>query len=51
VLTYDEQSRAAGDRFKTIDAALAAAKSCPALYQACQQAFPKTCGRALAPTS
>ena len=31
VLTYDGQSRAAGDRAKTIDEALAAANSCPAL--------------------
>ena len=29
VLTYDGQSRAAGDRLKTIDAALAAAKVVP----------------------
>lgn len=43
VLTYDGQSRAAGDRIKAIDAGLAAAKSCPALYQACQQGFAKQC--------
>ena len=49
VLAYDGQSRAAGDRLKTIDAALAAAKACPALYQACQQAFAKQCGEPLAP--
>ena len=29
VLTYDGQSRAAGERLKTVDAALAAAKACP----------------------
>ena len=51
VLTYDGQSRAAGDRVKTIDAALAAAKSCPALYQACREAFSKQCNETLAPTS
>ena len=51
VLTYDEQSRAAGDRVKTIDEALGAAKACPALYQACQAAYPKACGEALTPTS
>ena len=51
VLTYDAQSRAAGDRLKTIDAALAAAKACPVLYQACQQAYPKACSETLAPTS
>jgi hypothetical protein len=48
VLTYDGQSRAAGDRVKTIDAALAAAKACPALYQACQAAHPKACSETLA---
>jgi len=51
VLTYDAQSRAAGDRLKTVDAALAAAKACPALYQACQQAFAKECNEQLAPAS
>ena len=49
VLTYDAQSRAAGDRVKTIDAAVAATKACPALYQACQEAFPKACSQTLAP--
>jgi hypothetical protein len=49
ILTYDPQSRAAGDREKTIDSALAAVKSCPALYQACQAAYPKACGATLAP--
>lgn len=48
VLTYDGQSRAAGERVKTIDAALAAAKACPALYQACQAAYPKACSATLA---
>jgi hypothetical protein len=47
VLTYDEQSLAAGNRLKTIDAALAAAKTCPVLYQACQQAYPKACSETL----
>jgi hypothetical protein len=51
VLTYDAQSRAAGDRLKTIDAGLAAAKSCPALYQACRDAFSKQCNELLAPAS
>jgi hypothetical protein len=49
ILTYDGQSRAAGDRVKTIDAALAAAKACPALYRACQAAHAKACSRPLAP--
>jgi hypothetical protein len=51
VLTYDPQSRAAGERSKTIDAALAAANVCPALYRACQEAYPKECNETLAPTS
>jgi hypothetical protein len=51
VLTYDRTSRAAGDRLKSIDAALAAAKDCPAIYHACQEAFPKQCSEPLAPPS
>jgi hypothetical protein len=49
VLTYDGQSRAAGDKLKTIDAAVAAAKSCPALYQTCREAYSKQCNELLAP--
>ncbi len=51
ILTYDGQSRAAGDRVRTIDAALAAAKACPALYRACQAAHFKECSEPLAPLS
>jgi hypothetical protein len=51
VLTYDPQSRAAGDRLKSVDAALAAALACPALYEACQAAFPKACSERLPPGS
>ena len=51
VLTYDGQSRAAGDRLKTIDAALAAAKACPVLYKGCQDSFAKQCSEVLAPAS
>jgi hypothetical protein len=51
VLTYDGQSRAAGDKVKTIDAGLAAAKSCPALYQACREAYAKQCNKSLPPAS
>jgi hypothetical protein len=43
VLTNDGRSREASDRVKTVDAALTAAKSCYALYQACHEAFPKAC--------
>ncbi len=51
VLAYEGQSRAAGDRLKTIEAALLAAKACPILYQACQAAYPKACSEPLAPLS
>jgi hypothetical protein len=49
VLTYEGQSRAAGDRLKTIESALAAAKACPALYQACREAWPKLCNESPIP--
>ena len=51
VLIYDGQSRAAGDRAKTIDEGVAAARSCPALYAACQEAHAKECSEALSPIS
>lgn len=51
ILTYDSQSRAAGERVKTTDAAIAAARACPALYQACQAAYPKACVGPLPPLS
>ena len=51
VLIYDEQSRAAADRIKSVEAALGAAKTCPPLYQACQKAYAKACSELLAPTS
>ena len=51
VLTYDGQSRAAGDRIKTIDAGLAAVRVCPALYQACRAGYPKICSEMLVPGS
>jgi hypothetical protein len=51
VLTYDPQSRATGDRLKTVEAALAAAQACPALYEACQAAYPKACSEHLPPAS
>lgn len=50
VLVYNGQSAAASDRVKTIDAALAAARACPALYEACQRAFPKACSETVPPT-
>jgi hypothetical protein len=51
VLTYDGPSRAAGDQVKTIEAGLAAVRSCPALYAACRAAFPKACSETLPPIS
>jgi hypothetical protein len=51
VLTYAGQSRAAGDRVKTVEAGIASAKVCPPLYHACREAYPKQCGRPLPPTS
>lgn len=51
VLTYDGQSRAAGDRIKTIEAGVVAVKACPALYQACRAGHPKICNETLPPLS
>lgn len=51
VLTYDPQSRAEGDRLKTVEAAEAATAACPALYEACRAAYPKACSEQLPPTS
>jgi hypothetical protein len=51
VLTYNGPSRAAGDRLKSIEAALAATKDCPAVYHACQEALSKQCNEPLAPQS
>jgi hypothetical protein len=51
VLTYDPQSRAEEDRLKTVEAAEAAVRACPALYEACQKAFSKACSEQLPPTS
>jgi hypothetical protein len=49
ILTYDEQSRTAGDRVKTIDGAVGVVKTCPALYEACRSAYPKACSEPLVP--
>ncbi len=57
VLIYNDQARAAGDRIKggdtpsAITAALNAAKTCPALYKACQEAYPKACSDQITPVS
>jgi hypothetical protein len=49
VLTYDGESRAAADKLKTVEAALAAAHSCPGLYQVCRDMYSKRCNETLAP--
>jgi hypothetical protein len=51
ILTYDPQSEEAGDQIKSIDAGLAAAKVCPALYEACEAAYAKICSQKLMPLS
>jgi len=43
VLAYDPISTAAGDRAKTLDAALQATKPCPDLYQTCRATYPQAC--------
>lgn len=48
VMTYDAVASANGDRLKTAEAAVQAAKSCPELYAACRDAFPRTCAGTLA---
>jgi hypothetical protein len=43
VLTYDPLAGREGDRFKTVDAAVQAAKPCPELYKLCRSAHPQSC--------
>ena len=43
VMTYDSVAHTAGDRFKSVEAALQAAKPCPELYKVCRGAFPQVC--------
>jgi hypothetical protein len=43
VVTYDPVAGASGDRMKTLDAAVNAAKPCPELYLACHGAYPQVC--------
>ena len=42
-MTYDPVSHTAGDRLKTVDAALQAAKPCPELYKLCRATHPQAC--------
>jgi hypothetical protein len=51
VVTYDAVAQTAGDRLKSVEAALQAAKSCPELYRACRGAFPQVCNDATALTN
>lgn len=46
VIAYDPVASANGDRIKTIDAAMQAAKPCPELYRSCRGAFPQLCNDA-----
>jgi hypothetical protein len=43
VITYDAIAHTAGERSKTVDAALQATKNCPELYRLCRTAFPQVC--------
>lgn len=43
ILTYDPMAGASGDRMKTVDAAVQAARPCPELYLACHGAYPQVC--------
>jgi hypothetical protein len=43
VLTYDPVAGREGDRFKTADAAMQAAKPCADLYKLCRSTYPQTC--------
>lgn len=48
ILTYDPRAWEAGERLKSIEAAVQAARACPALYRACTQSFGKLCPEASA---
>jgi len=43
VITYDPVASASGDRLKTPEAAVQAAKPCPELYKVCRAAYPQVC--------
>jgi hypothetical protein len=51
VVTYDNFAHAAGDRFKSVEAALQAARTCPDLYKVCRGAFPQVCNDTTALTN
>lgn len=43
VITYDPVASASGDRLKTPEAAVQAAKACPDFYKTCRAAYPQVC--------
>jgi len=43
VITYDPVASATGDRLKTSETAVQAAKPCPDLYKVCRAAYPQVC--------
>ena len=43
VITYDPVASGSGDRVKTVDAAMQAAKPCPELYKTCRASYPQVC--------
>jgi hypothetical protein len=51
VLTYDPVAGREGDRYKTVDAAIQAAKPCSDLYKLCRAAHPQTCADSTALTN
>jgi len=51
VVTYDNVAHTAGDRFKSVEAALQGAKPCPEFYRVCRGAFPQVCNDAAALTN
>jgi hypothetical protein len=51
VLTYDPVANSAGERLKSIDAALQAAKPCAEFYQTCRGAHPQMCSDTTALTN
>ena len=51
VVTYDNAAHTAGDRFKSVEAALQGAKPCPEFYRVCRGAFPQVCNDATALTN
>ena len=51
VLTYDPLATQNGDRLKTVEAALQAAKPCAELYKICRGAFPQVCNDSAALTN